>query len=79
MLGKQASIEGEIAWEGLEEKNSHTQVRDALTVMGVSRVGLALKLCSLSVLFCFFFFLRFIKTLERRLMRFKAEEIKMLI
>lgn len=55
MLGKQASIEGEIAWEGLEEENSHTQVRDALTVMGVSRVGLALKLCSLSVFFVFFF------------------------
>lgn len=55
MLGKQAFIEEEIAWETLEEENAHTRMKDALTVMGVSRVGLALKLCSLSVVFFFFF------------------------
>lgn len=53
MLGKQASIEEETEQKDLEEKNSQIQVRDVLTVMGVSRAELAFKLCSLSVV-CFF-------------------------
>lgn len=53
MLGKQAFIEKEIEQKDLEEENSEIQVRDILTVMGVSRAELALKLCSLNVV-CFF-------------------------
>ena len=53
MLGKPASVEEEIEYKDLEKKNSQIQVRDVLTVTGVSGAELALKLCSLSVV-CFF-------------------------